>query len=211
MLQPEIGRTSNRYPCWPWQRAGWSLKQGKRVEQVSRWGQRRGLGGPPLAGAVCRHVQDPAFAPCISEVGVGWCPFYILLYILCPSGQRYSCSWPLQFSVFCCWRRGLSRCKHCSRVPGPQSQPDSWTLGGCTLSRVKGAPYGEDHVARNCRKPLGSDGGLQLMAFKELGPQSCNHREMNCATNLKGVGTVFPKSLSLWVKTQPGQTPTVAR
>ena len=34
---------------------------------------------------------------------------------------------PHGFFVFCCWRRGVSRCKHCSTVAkGPNPQPVPW-------------------------------------------------------------------------------------
>ena len=40
----------------------------------------------PRGGAVCRHhVQYPAFAPGTSDVSVGFWPFYILLFIICPN------------------------------------------------------------------------------------------------------------------------------
>ena len=42
-------------PAGPGRRLARPLNRVKRVEQVSGWGQRRGLGGPPLAGSVCRH------------------------------------------------------------------------------------------------------------------------------------------------------------
>ena len=43
-------------PAGPGRRLAGPLNRVKRVEQVSGWGQRRGLGGLPLAGSVCRHV-----------------------------------------------------------------------------------------------------------------------------------------------------------
>ena len=71
-----------------------SLSRGELVPQK---GEGRGRSGGqaggwlrwsahPLGGAVCRdHVQDPAFAPGTSEVTIGFWPFCILLFIICPN------------------------------------------------------------------------------------------------------------------------------
>ena len=69
----------------------------------------------PLDSGACRgHVQYPAFAPGSSKVAVGgfglfWsriCPNYTWMQLFLV---------PYSFFVFCCWRRGVSRCKHCSK------------------------------------------------------------------------------------------------
>ena len=86
----------------------------------------------PLGGGVCRgHLQYPIFAPGSSKVAV---VFFDLVVCsgsrICPSRAcmrlllvSYS------FCVFCCWRRGVSRCKHCStEKKGPRSQPVSLVL-----------------------------------------------------------------------------------
>ena len=60
---------------------------------------------------------------------LGFWSFCILLFIICP---KCACTQlflvPYIFFVFCCLRRRLSRCKHCSKgsqVPGFRSQPVS--------------------------------------------------------------------------------------
>lgn len=70
---------------------------------------------PPLGDTVCKcHVQFPV--PDTSEVEVGFWPFCILLFIICPN---CSCMWlilvPYSFCVFYRSRRHLSRCGHCSK------------------------------------------------------------------------------------------------
>ena len=71
-----------------------------------------------FGGAECRgHAQCPVFAPSSSEVAVGFLgSFCILLPRIRPNG---TCTQlflvPVSFFVFCCSRRRLSRCKHCSK------------------------------------------------------------------------------------------------
>ena len=95
----------------------------------------------PLEGGVCRaHAQYPAFTPDMlfllpgsSKLAVGFFGLFVSFrYRICPN---CSCTQlflvPYSFFVFCCWRRGVSRCKHCSKgahVPakGPRSQPVSF-------------------------------------------------------------------------------------
>lgn len=68
-------------------------------------------------GNVCRgHAQYPTFAPGSSEVGVGFLWSFCTLSIIC---SHCSCTQlflaPYNFFVFCCSRRHLFRCKHCSK------------------------------------------------------------------------------------------------
>ena len=70
----------------------------------------------PLGGAVgSDHVQYPDFTPDTSEVAVGFLVFCIL-FIICPNCacmQLFLASY--SFFIFCCLRRHLSRCRHCSK------------------------------------------------------------------------------------------------
>ena len=116
-----------------------SLRRGRLVPyrgwgegRVQESGQRSGLGGlpTPLVVVLQGACIVPAFALSSSEVAVGllrfWGFFYILLPIVC---SIFSCTQlflvPYSFFVFCCSRRGLSRCKHWShyskgsQLPGP--------------------------------------------------------------------------------------------
>ena len=112
-------RTNNRFPCllpgrgWG---TGWFLiwGEGRAVSRTGLEGWLRWF-AHPLGGAVCRgHVQYPAFAPGSSKVAVGgfglfWsriCPNYTWMQLFLV---------PYSFFVFCCWRRGVSRCKYCSK------------------------------------------------------------------------------------------------
>ena len=113
-------KTSNRFPC--------SLPDGGRAGSLN--GVRLGLdwwvrpegwlrGAAPclhLRGAVCRdRARDPAFAPGTLEVAVGFWPFGAL-FVICPNCPRVRLFLvPYSFFVFCCWKRCLSRCKHCSK------------------------------------------------------------------------------------------------
>ena len=69
---------------------------------------------------MCRgHARSLDFALGSSETAVGFLVFCFSLSIICPN-----CSFLVTYSffVFCCWRRCLSRCKHCSHAAkGPRS------------------------------------------------------------------------------------------
>lgn len=78
------------------------------------------------------------------------------------------------------------------------------SYGEYELLLVSRTVYGEEHVARNCRQPLGSESGLQLMAFKELSPVIQPQGYELCPQ---------PEWAWEWVlqiKKQPGQTLTAA-
>ena len=78
---------------------------------------------------MCRgHSHYPAFAPSSSKVAAKFFfVFCILLSIICPNcacTQLFSV--PYSFFAFCCPRRCLSRCKHCSAAAeGSRSRPVS--------------------------------------------------------------------------------------
>ena len=68
----------------------------------------------PLGGAVgSDHVQYPDFTPDTSEVAVGFLVFCIL-FIICPNCACMQL-FLVPYSFFCCSRRLLSRCRHCSK------------------------------------------------------------------------------------------------
>ena len=71
----------------------------------------------PSGGVVCRgHALYPAFAPGSSEMAVGFFGLLYLLSRICPNcACRQLFLVPYSFLVFCCWRRGVSRCQHCSK------------------------------------------------------------------------------------------------
>ena len=83
----------------------------------------------PLGGAVCwMCAQFPAFVPDSLEVVVGFLVFFSLVHNL-PQLPMQAVIFlvPYGFFVFCCWRRGVSRCKHCSTAAkGPNPQPVPW-------------------------------------------------------------------------------------
>ena len=79
----------------------------------------------PLGGVMCRgHAQYPAFAPGSSKLAVG----FWSLCIFCPefissAHAPITCSLT-QFLCIYCWRRGVSRGRHCSTAAeDPRSQP----------------------------------------------------------------------------------------
>ena len=140
-------RTSNRFPGLLTPRA-----EGRAC---SLYGVRVGVcpgAGPeawlrcfahPSGGGVCRgHAQFPAFAPGSSKVAVG---FYGLLVsfgfricLNCSCMQLFLVAY--SFFVFCCSRRGVSRCKHCNTTAkSPRSQPVS--IG------TEGPGYGAERCA----------------------------------------------------------------
>ena len=101
---------------------------GVGLEAWLRWSAR------PFGGVECRgHAQCPAFAPdplllCSWLFRSGsWIFFFlvfsIFLSIICPNCTCMQLFLvPYNFFVFCCSRRGLSRCKPRSKgsqVPGP--------------------------------------------------------------------------------------------
>ena len=79
-----------------------------------RWGSGLLESAHTFCGAVCRnHAQYPTFAPGTSEMAVGFWPFYVLLFITCPT-----CACMQLFLVpsslfvlifFCCAKKCLSR------------------------------------------------------------------------------------------------------
>ena len=78
----------------------------------------------PSGGVECRvHAQYLAFAPCTQFLLLAlqkWqLGFFCLLYLLSRICPTWSCTQlflvPYSFFVFCCWRRGVSRCKHSSK------------------------------------------------------------------------------------------------
>ena len=83
---------------------------------------------PGACAVPCFCSQHPVFAPSSSEVAVGFFLFVCLVFLylvvqdlpqLCVHTVIFS---PYGFFVFCCSRRLLSRCKHCSegsQVSGP--------------------------------------------------------------------------------------------
>lgn len=88
----------------------------------------------PFGGVECRrHVQCPGFAPSSSDVAVGFFrSFCIFLFIICPSYTHMKLFLvPYSVFVFCCWRRYLSSCHHCSKssqVPGPSLSQNHYSL-----------------------------------------------------------------------------------
>ena len=82
---------------------------------------------PPLGGVVYRgHVLYPAFALGFGQLGFWSLCIFCLKFALTAHAQLFLV--PCSFFVFCCSRRGGSRCKHCSKgsqVPG-LSQKGFW-------------------------------------------------------------------------------------
>ena len=91
---------------------------------------------PPPHGAVCRaHVPYPAFAPCSSEVAVG---FFIFLYLVVhnlPQLRRQLLAVtfrPFSFFVFCCSEEAFVQVPALQpKVPGPPVSLLGDEIGGC--------------------------------------------------------------------------------
>ena len=140
-------------------RGGWRAcsLHGVRVGMWPGVGARCGLGGLPTPlVVVCAggHAQYPAFAlgSSIVAVGGGFLVFLYLLSIICPNCACTQLFLVLcSFFVFCCWRTGVSRCKHCSTAAkGPRSQPVSvgdWGRRdpGPSLSQLETEEEGKAH------------------------------------------------------------------
>ena len=118
-------KTSNNFSClFPKDWVSWFLfgvrvraGQGVRLEEWPRWFAH------PLVVVCARGVSSTLFlllAFCKWQLGV-WS--FCILSIICPNCTCMQLFFsPYSFFVFCCWRRGVSRCKHCSQgsqVPGP--------------------------------------------------------------------------------------------
>ena len=70
----------------------------------------------PVGGAVCRGHVYPIFAPGSSKVAVGFFDLFVSSGSrICPNraGTQLLLV-AYTFFVFCCWRGGVSRYKHCS-------------------------------------------------------------------------------------------------
>ena len=117
-------------------------------------GWRSGLGGlpsPPWCSVQEIMHRTLPFAPGTSERTVGFWPFCIFS-IICPNWPRthlflicYS------IFVFCCSRRCLSRCKHCSKgsqVPACLRFTNSYLLRICFVAASGSSPYGVCHPPR---------------------------------------------------------------
>ena len=89
----------------------------------------------------CFCSQHPVFALGSSKVAVGFFGLFVSFGSrICPTG---ACTQlflvPYSFFVFCCSRRGVSRCKHCSTsAKGPRSQPVSFPRKNSTPLFLRG-------------------------------------------------------------------------
>ena len=153
LLQHDGRKTSNRLACLLPGGASWSLQWSEG------WGGSLVLAGgvawvvcqPPVMLCAGGHAQDPPFASGTTEGAVGFWPFCIFC-IICPN-------WPcthlflIRYSVFvfCCLRRRLSRCKHCSKgsqVPACLRFTNSYLLRICFEAASGSCPYGVCHPPR---------------------------------------------------------------
>ena len=132
MLGPLLQQEGARMNMFPWSLAEWGelVPYGVRVEAglgVPPKGRLRWL-AHPFGGVECRgHVevlcscsQHPVFCSRLFRSG-GWsfCSSCILFSIICPNCPCTQLLLvPYSFFVFCCWKRCVSTCKHCSRAPG---------------------------------------------------------------------------------------------
>ena len=120
------GQSENdRFPCSPPKAGRAASSYAARVglcPGVGPEGWRRWSAHP--FGAVCRgHAQDPVFAPdplllrpALQKWQLGFFGLFVPFVQNLPQlhvTQLFLV--PYSFFVFCCSRRGLSRCKHCSK------------------------------------------------------------------------------------------------
>ena len=92
----------------------------------------------PSGGVECRgHVHYPTFAPnpLLLLLRSGSWVFGLFVSFgpkFAPAAYAHSYFHSHSFFVFCCWRRSLSRCKHCSKEPpGPRLSQNHKTLENC--------------------------------------------------------------------------------
>ena len=116
LLQAERSKNRQQVPCW--RRAGACSQHGLRVEVrpgVGLEGRLRWF-AHLLGHGVCRmNAQYPAFAPGSSKVAFGIFGLFVsFVQNLSQLHTHAFISVPYSFFVFCCLRRGVSRCKHCS-------------------------------------------------------------------------------------------------
>ena len=120
LLQQGAARTNNRFSCLPAEGGQSCFLYGVRVGVCPGVGPDGWLrwSAHPFGGVVCKgHAQCPAFAPGSSRAAVGLFGLFVSFGSrICPS---CACTQlflvPYSFFVFCCSRRGVSRCKHCSK------------------------------------------------------------------------------------------------
>ena len=116
----------------------------------------------PLGDVVLRgHAQYPAFTSdplLLLEAFQKWqLGFLVSMYLLSRIYSNSTCMQlflvPYSFFIFCCSRRGVSRCKNCSTAAkGPRSQP----VSGRFLQKNRRWAYSTS----NCRTNTGLDIGL---------------------------------------------------
>lgn len=77
-----------------------------------------------------RHVQYPAFPPGSSKVAVGFFGLFLsFVHTFAATTKHAVILVPYRFFVFCCWRKGVCPCEHCSTAANqPRSQPVSICL-----------------------------------------------------------------------------------
>ena len=137
-LQSQEGvKTSNRFPCSLPKAGRAGSLYGVRVGVYSGVGLEGRLrcSAHPSSGVHAAGMHStlllfliPCFCSRLFKGGSSvFESFCIFLRRICPN---CACTElflvPYSFFVFCCWRRGLSRCKHCSTAAkGPRSQPVS--------------------------------------------------------------------------------------
>ena len=125
-LQQEAARTNNSFPCLPS-----SLNVGKPVPCKCRGVNRSGRRDPQVVCPPLRWwcVQGACEVLCfcsglfrsVSLAFWSFCIFHPKFFLIAARMQLFLV--PYSFFVFCCSKRGMSRCQHCSTAakgPGPR-------------------------------------------------------------------------------------------
>ena len=146
MLQPRGARINYRFPCFQvcWRWGGslfliWSKGRGVSRGQA---GNVTYVVCPPLSGGI--WFQGACTVPCFCSQHAVFCfwPFrsgrrgFLVFLYFCPEFIPVAPSVPYSFSIFCSWRRGLSRCMHCSKGSQVPAQPISALLWTYLLRQI---------------------------------------------------------------------------
>ena len=94
----------------------------------------------PLGGVVSGGMcSTPLLLQAFQKWQLGFLVSLYLLSRICPNCPYMQLILvPYSFFVFCCWRRGVSRCRHCSTAAkGPRSQPVSNLSTWLNLSQIQ--------------------------------------------------------------------------
>lgn len=110
------------------QRASWSLKEVRvGADWWVKWEGRLRWPSHPPGGGVCRDYAQHLVL-LLAPQRWSWVVAFLYRLNLLQLRMRAVIFSPLKFLCVCCFWRGLSRCKYCSKGPGSQRAQEKRSL-----------------------------------------------------------------------------------